>query len=82
MVSHYADFDLLFVGCEFKRLGINFRQPYYCTLALGRKKFPELERHNLGSLYKALFKEEPRIMHRALEDARITAKTWLRLDQG
>ena len=79
MVAHYADFDLSFVGSEFKRLGISFRQPYYCTLALGRRMFPELERYNLSSLYKSLFSEEPKITHRALEDARITTKVWTEL---
>jgi DNA polymerase III subunit epsilon len=74
LVAHYADFDLSFVGSEFRRLGINFRQPYYCTLALGRKMFPELDRYDLRSLYKHLYSSELEIRHRALEDARITAK--------
>lgn len=81
MVAHYADFDLSFVGCEFKRLGINFRQPYYCTLALGRRMFPELERHDLGTLYKHLYNSETEIKHRALEDAKIATMIWFKLNQ-
>ena len=79
MVAHYADFDLSFVGCEFKRLGINFRQPYYCTLALGRKMFPELKRHDLETLYRQFYKRQPKRIHRALEDARMAAKIWIKL---
>ncbi len=82
MVAHYSDFDLKFVWSEFKRLRIVFRAPYYCTLALGRRVFPKLKRYDLGSLYQHLFNEKPRNMHRALEDARITAKIIIRLNQG
>ncbi len=76
MVAHYADFGLCFVGSEFRRLGIYFRQPYYCTLAHGRKIFPELERCDLKILYRHLYNSEPEIMPRALEEARIAAKVW------
>jgi len=81
MVAHSAEFDLSFVGSEFRRLKLDFSQPYYCTLALGRKVFPGLERHDLGSLYKHLYGELPLITHRALDDAWIAAMIWMKLNQ-
>jgi len=81
MVAHYADFDLSMVGKEFRRLKIEFRQPYFCTLSLARKLFPELERHDLGSIYRHLFKTEPVVMHRALEDAKSTAEIWILINR-
>ena len=81
LVAHYAAFDLSFAAHEFGRLKLDLRQPYFCTLAIGRKMFPELDRHDLGSLYRHLYNSDPVIMHRAFEDARITAKVWIKLAQ-
>jgi DNA polymerase-3 subunit epsilon len=80
LVAHYAAFDLSFIAHEFGRLKLDLRQPYLCTLALGRKMFPDLDRHDLGSLYRHLYNSEAEIKHRALEDAKVTAKIWIKLD--
>ena len=81
LVAHYAAFDLSFIAHEFGRFKLDLRQPYLCTLALGRKMFPELDRHDLGSLYRHLYNSAPEILHRALEDAEVAAKIWVKFNQ-
>ncbi len=71
VVAHCAEFDLSFVGNDFRRLKLGFSQPYYCTLTHGRQMFPELNNHDLGSLYEHLYGARPMITHRALEDAKL-----------
>lgn len=77
MIAHSADFDMSFIDSEFRRLKLDFRQPYYCTLTLVRKMFPELEGYDLANLYLHFYGTRPVLTHRALDDAVITAAIWV-----
>src|SRR5436190_24307517 len=45
-VAHNARFDHSFLQDEFRRLGIEFRPPAVCTLALSRRLYPGAGHHN------------------------------------
>ncbi|MBN1829144.1 MAG: 3'-5' exonuclease [Deltaproteobacteria bacterium] len=84
LIAHNAPFDLRFLRHEFARLGLGLPHPHRCTLALSRHRLPRLADHSLETVYRHLFPEADflRQSHRALEDARLAAKIWLKLGGG
>ena len=81
LVAHNASFDVRFMHNEFSLLDLDLKNVCFCTLKLGRSLFPDLASHDLGTLYKQFYKSPPKVMHRALEDARATAKIWMKLER-
>ena len=89
LVAHNAPFDLGFLRSEFAGLGFGLANRYHCTLQLCRRAFPSLPNHRLETVARHLFgrqfmagaiHELP--LHRALADARLTARVWLALNAG
>ncbi len=82
-VAHNAAFDLGFLRHEFGRLGLGLPNRYHCTLALCRRRFPNLRDHKLETVYRHLFGALPEgaATHRALDDARMVARVWLEMVQ-
>lgn len=68
-VAHNARFDYGFLKNEFRRLGISWNAKCLCTMKLSRKLFPELPRHDLGSIIRR-FGLTCDHRHRAMGDAR------------
>jgi DNA polymerase-3 subunit epsilon len=83
LVAHNAAFDLLFLRHEFARLGLGIPHPHRCTLELSRRRLPRLSDHKLETVYLHLFPDDGlhRQNHRALDDARMTARIWLKLTE-
>lgn len=81
LVAHNASFDVRFMSNEFSLLKLDMNNVCFCTLKLGRSMFPKLASHDLETLYKQFYKNPPKVMHRALEDARATAKIWIKLER-
>jgi DNA polymerase-3 subunit epsilon len=81
LVAHNASFDVRFISHEFALLKLDLTNVCFCTLKLGRGMFPELASHDLETLYKQFYKKAPKEMHRALQDARTTAKIWMKLER-
>ena len=81
MIAHNAGFDVRFISNEFPLMNLDFNNVCLCTLKLGRSFFPALKHHDLETLYKQFYKTELDNMHRALEDARTTAKIWMKFEQ-
>lgn len=81
LVAHNAPFDRSYVCHELALLGRQLTNPWHCTVRLARKKLPMLANHKLDTVYRHLFGELPRNVqrHRALDDARMTARVWLEL---
>lgn len=81
LLAHNAPFDIGFLRYEFGRLGLGFSNPYHCTLALSRRRFPSLRDHKLETVYRHLFGPPPEgtRIHRALDDARMTARVWMEM---
>lgn len=68
-VAHNVRFDYGFVRNEFRRHGVNFRAPHFCTVRLARHLYPTLGRYNLDSIV-ANFNLEMKNRHRAFDDAK------------
>ncbi len=80
LLAHNAWFDAGFVGCELDRLGLS--SPGYAvvdTLALARRKLPDLRNHRLATLARVLGLN-PDGPHRALADALRVKGLWLALE--
>jgi len=81
LVAHNASFDVRFMSHEFSLLKLDLNNVCFCTLKLGRSMFPKLASHDLETLYQQFYKKPPKEMHRALQDARTTAKIWMKLER-
>lgn len=84
LIAHNSPFDSSFILQEFALLGQKLPNRWDCTLRLSRKKLPHLQNHRLETVARHLLGAIPSDcrLHRALDDARITAQIWLKLMQG
>jgi DNA polymerase-3 subunit epsilon len=82
LVAHNAPFDSAFIKNELARLGMSMKNHWHCTVRLARKKLPHLPNHRLDTVYCHLFGALPSDVqrHRALDDARLTARVWAALN--
>lgn len=67
-VAHNVGFDLSHIRAEFRRIGRKFNNPYFCTVKLSRKLYPQMGKHNLSRLIE-YFNFECENRHRAYDDA-------------
>ncbi len=81
LVAHNAGFDLGFLGSEYSRIGQSLRCCYVCTLRIGQKLYPGLPDYRLETVAKNILGIEidKTKRHRALDDARLTARIWLKM---
>lgn len=84
LVAHNAQFDVAFLRHEFGRLGLGLPNPSHCTLRLSRSALPTLPNHRLETVARHLFGplDKDMHLHRALADARLTARVWMALNVG
>jgi DNA polymerase-3 subunit epsilon len=84
LVAHNAAFDIRFLRHEFARLKMNLPHRHLCTLEMSRLRLPRLPDHTLETIYLHLFPDADflRQNHRALGDARMTARIWLKMEGG
>ena len=78
IVAHKANFDCRFLHAEFCRLGYGVPNRAVCTLKMARSLKPNLRDHSLENLARH-FKIRVVERHRALADAMITARIFLKL---
>ncbi len=81
LVAHNAVFDIGFLRYELSRLGLGLINGYLCTLKMSRKRFPMLPNHKLHTVAKHVLGDLPENLHlhRALDDARLTAMIWMEM---
>ncbi len=84
LVAHNLKFDLAFLTRAWKEaFDEKIRAPGLCTVKLSRRVYPELDSHNLDSLAANLHirpeKCGARSRHRALGDARLTARALVKM---
>jgi DNA polymerase III subunit epsilon len=81
LVAHNAQFDIGFLRAEFERQGFGLSNPYFCTLELSRAHYPRLRNHRLETVCRHLFGRSTDTIqeHRALSDARMTARVWMEM---
>ncbi|WPM31830.1 3'-5' exonuclease [Hydrogenobacter sp. T-2] len=79
IVAHRVEKDIAFVDKYYKQLyGKRFRHPHICTLNLAKNILPDLRKYSLKDLADYFGIEYKRI-HRAMDDAQITALVFLEL---
>lgn len=81
LVAHNAPFDRAFVEFESTRAGCPVASAWDCTLRRSRRCLPQLANHKLATVAEYLLGAWPAdaTAHRALGDARVTARVWLAL---
>lgn len=84
LITHNAAFDLRFLRQEFARLGIRLSNRFICTLKLAQSRLPGLPNYRLETVARYLLGDLPSDLqlHRALNDARLTARIWLELERN
>lgn len=84
LVAHNAPFDRTFILHEMGRLAMRLPNPWRCTVSLARKLLPYLPDHRLDTVHQHLFGPLPPEInrHRALDDARMAARIWMKLGGG
>lgn len=82
LIAHNAPFDSAFIRHELARLGKRLSNPWHCTVRRSRRALPHLSNHRLETVYRHLFGSLPGggQTHRALDDARLTARVWMELE--
>src|SRR5215208_2881155 len=80
LVAHNAVFDVRFINHEVTNVfpGLRMMNSHICTVSLARQLLPELKSFRLGALADH-FAVPHRTRHRAGDDARATARVFLRL---
>ncbi|HPD60774.1 MAG TPA: 3'-5' exonuclease [Thermodesulfobacteriota bacterium] len=83
LVAHNLKFERHFLRYELSRLGIGFTGNGICTLKMGKKLFPYLPNYRLETVARYLLGELPAglRLHRALDDARLTAMVWMEMER-
>ncbi|MBN2468926.1 MAG: 3'-5' exonuclease [Deltaproteobacteria bacterium] len=84
IVAHNARFDIKFLRHELARLGRGLPNPSLCTMKMSKKRYPWLPNHRLETVAKHLLGELPEglRLHRALDDARLTAMVWMEMEEN
>ncbi|QEH33938.1 DNA polymerase III PolC-type [Aquisphaera giovannonii] len=79
LIAHNASFDAGFLGAELRRAGLELPlHRVFDTLALARRRRPDLPRHRLEDLSRAYGIARARA-HRALDDALCVKDLWVHL---
>lgn len=83
LIAHNAGFDRNFLLAEYARLGYRLTNKIECTLQLSRKRLAHLPNHKLETVYLALggVVDQKIKRHRALDDARMAAFVWEKLQR-
>lgn len=83
LVAHNFHFDRGFILHELGLLGMPLPNHWHCTLRSARKLLPGLDNHRLATVAAELLGPIPADcrLHRALDDARLTARVWLALQR-
>ena len=84
LIAHNAAFEVSFLRHEFARLKMGFPNRHICTLEMSRSRLLHLPDYTLETIYLHLFPDADflRQNHRALDDARMTAKIWMAMAEG
>ncbi len=79
LVAHNASFDRKFLDSEFSRISRSYAGTFSCSMLLSRRMLQDAPNHKLESLVRHLKIETEGTFHRALYDAEMAGKIWLRL---
>jgi len=79
LVAHNASFDKRFLDAEFDAISHEYSGEFVCSMLLARRLYQEAPNHQLGTLIKYRKITSSGEFHRALYDAEMTAKLWVKM---
>lgn len=79
LLAHNASFDRRFLDAEFERIRRDYSGEFVCSLLTSRRIFQSAPNHKLGTLIDYTNIATDGSFHRALFDAEMTAKLWLKI---
>jgi DNA polymerase III subunit epsilon len=79
LVAHNASFDRRFLDAELRRISLARRQEFACSLLISRRLHPAAPSHSLESLVRYKKITTGGVFHRALADAEMTARLWVKM---
>jgi len=79
LVAHNAGFDQRFLEHELALIRRSHRSVFGCSMLAARRVYPDAPNHKLGTLVAWKELEHDGTFHRALADAEMTARLWLRM---
>ncbi len=79
LVAHNASFDQRFLDAELRRIRHQRRQEFACSMLISRRLYPEAPNHRLETLVRYKGIPTDGVYHRALADAAMTARLWMRM---
>lgn len=79
IVAHNAAFDKRFLECELKNISCTLINRFGCSMLAARRIYPNAPNHKLGTLVAFKQIEHAGTFHRALADAEMTARLWLKM---
>ena len=79
LLAHNASFDKRFLDAELTNISRDYQGKFACSLLISRRLYQDAPDHKLGTLVKYNNIESEGTFHRALFDAEMTAKLWLKM---
>jgi DNA polymerase III subunit epsilon len=79
LVAHNASFDARFLDAELARISHERKNAIACSMLIARRIYPEAPNHRLETLVQYKNLETDGVYHRALADAAMTSRLWLRM---
>jgi len=79
LVAHNASFDKRFMDSELRRIGRRRTNEFICSLRVARRVYPAAPNHKLATLVRLAGVQAAEQYHRALGDAEMTARLWVRM---
>jgi DNA polymerase-3 subunit epsilon len=79
LVAHNAAFDQRFLDAELSRIGRSYPGGFGCSLLVARRLYLMAPSYNLGNLIRYTDLAAEDVFHRALADAEMAARLWLRM---
>ncbi len=79
LVAHNASFDKRFLDAELERVKRKCHGEFACSMLVARRIYQQAENHKLGTLVEYANIPNDGTFHRALADAQMTARLWLKM---
>ena len=79
LVAHNASFDKRFMDSELRRISRPRTNEFICSLRVARRVYPAAANHKLVTLIRLAGVQPAEQYHRALGDAEMTARLWVRM---
>jgi DNA polymerase-3 subunit epsilon len=79
LLAHNASFDKRFLDAELANISRSYQGNFACSLLISRRIYQDAPNHKLGTLINYKNIDNTGTFHRALFDAEMTAKLWMKI---